>query len=310
MVRNKPRGRRRTVVVSTSLFALMFSFVGASVGAAPPTVADIVITSVTDEGTAVPTAIVGEPFSVGVALVDSAGNPYVVNKDTVITLSVSGGTASLGGNTTGTIPKNQSSTTISGVTYPKVENVTLTASGFKLEPGHWSLSVQKTAVGITASGAAFTVSTCGPGDPSASNPMCSEVTFHNGVDSTGWFGVGPCVGFEGIDPATCAPVEASLFSLIVGLEGLYTKTDPLAVFWKCHKSVCGTGGGAPTSGVPFSTLFVQVEDGGPFVESPPCPSKGTIGADQKFCTDYVQSSRSAGNLILVLLLDGDPRYRG
>lgn len=296
-------------MTSTLLLAMILSLVGGgAVRAAPPTDADIVITSVTDQGTGVPTAIAGHPFAVGIALVDSAGNPYFVNKDTVISLSATGGTANLGGNTTGTVLKNQSTTTIFGVTYPKVENVTLQASGFKLATGSRFLSVQKEAQAISPT-TPF-VSTCGPGDPSTANPICSEVTFHNGVGSTGWFGVGPCVGFPGIDPSTCAPVEASLFSLIADFGDLYTRADPLTVIWNCHKSVCGTGGGAPTSGVPFAPLFVQLEDGGPFVESPACPSKGIVGPDQQFCTDYVQSGRSQGNLFLYLLFKSDPRYRG
>jgi len=308
MSRNSKGRAWRRVAVSISLFTLLFSSLGGAAGAAPPPVANVVITAVADEGTGVPVPIVNEPFSVAVSLVDSAGNPYLVNQQTTISLSVSGGTASLGGNTTGTILRNESSTTISGVTYPNVENVTLHASGSRLTTGSWFLAVQKTAVGIMPSPQAFIVSTCGPGDPSAANPMCSEVTFHNGVGSTGWFGVGACVGFQEGAPE-CPQVEASLFSLIASLEGFYSKTDPLAVFWKCHKSVCETGTAGPSSGVPFAGLYVQPDDGSGFVESPPCPSKGTIGPDQKFCTDYVQSGRSAGNLILVLLFEGDPQYR-
>ena len=315
MLRSKSRtrhSRRIVLVVATSLLASTFALGGSAAGS-PPDIAEIVITAVTDQGTGVPVAIAGEPFSVAVELRDGSGNPFSVNKDTPISLSAIGGTASLGGTTTGTIPKNGSSTTISGVTYPKVENVTLRASGSRLTPGDWFLTVQKEAVAIPSSANAFTLSTCDPGDPTPSNPICSEVVFHNGVgeDLTGWFGVGNC-----LDPANCpqdqSVAQVSLYSLIFttgGIGGLYTKSDPLTVFWKCDGSVCETGTGGPNSGVPFTTLFVETVEGGGFTASPACPAKGTIGENQKFCTDFKQSSRSAGDLILVLLLDGDPRWR-
>ena len=309
MVSGNASRRVRLMAVAVSLFALSLSFTGGA-AAAPPTNANIVITSVTDQADpSITTAIAGQPFDVAVELRDNAGNLYAVNNDTTISLNVSGGTANLQGNTTGTIPKGASATTIQGSIYPKVENVTLKASGFKLATGEWFLSVQKQAVGIAPSTQPLTVTTCGPGDPSSSNPICAEVTFHNGTGgASGWFGVAACRNFN-VDTGRCL-VDVSLFSAIIDLpSGLYTQTDPLKVLWKCDKSVCETGKKGPSSGVPFNTLFVQLVDGEPFVPSPACPSKGTIGEDQQFCTDYVESNRSAGDLILPVLFAIDWRMR-
>ena len=302
------RGFRRGWGALASAVLVTSSLAGGTAWGAPPEATKLAITAVNDQGTGLPVAIEDQPFRVGVELRDQAGTLVTTTKDVAITLDVSEGT--LSGNTTGTIPKNQSSTMISGVVYPETANVTLFASARKIETGEWFLSVQKTAVAFEASPAAFTVSTCGPGDPSPANPKCIVAEFHNGAPD-GYAAHGTCLAYPGVQEGTCptsdAVADVSLISLISDLQGLYTRTDPLAVSWFCDVSACPRGTGSPSSGNPFTTLFVEVD--GTFAPSPPCPSKGTIGSDQKFCTDYVASTGlPGGDLMLVILFDGDPRW--
>lgn len=295
------------IALATAL-VVSAAFAGGTALGAPPGSTKLVITSVADDGTGLPVPIAGQPFTVSVELQDQAGNPLVTTKKIDVTLSVSEGT--LQGTTTGTIAKDQSGTHIGGVVYPDTANVTLFASAKNIATGSWFLTVQKTAVAFGTSQAAFTVSTCGPGDPSPANPKCIVAEFHNGAPS-GYAAHGSCLAYPGVVEGTCPTTEStadvSLISLISDLGGLYTKTDPLKVSWLCDVSACPRGTGSPSSGNPFTTLFVETDAG--FVASPSCPSKGTIGPDQKFCTDYVQSSGlPGGDLLLVILFDGDPRW--
>ena len=302
-----PALRRAWVALATVVFVTA-GLAGGTAWGAPPGSTKLVIASVNDQGTGLPVAIEDQPFRVGVELRDQAGALVTTTKDIKITLTVSEG--ALSGTTTGTIPKNQSSTVISGVVYPETANVTLFASAKNIETGQWFLSVQKTAVAFGTSPAAFTVSTCGPGEPSPANPKCIVAQFHNGAPA-GYAAHGSCLGYPGVLEGTCPTSETtadvSLISLISNLQGLYTKTDPLTVSWFCDQSACPRGTGSPTSGNPFTTLYVEVD--GTFAPSPACPSKGRIGPDQKFCTDYVQSTGlPGGDLLLVILFDGDPRW--
>jgi autotransporter-associated beta strand protein len=85
----------------------------------------LAITSV-DGGT---NPIAGTPFSVVVQAQNASGTPVNVGTNTVVTLSRSAGTGTLGGTLTGTILAGNNSVTISGVTYTKAESgVVLTAT--------------------------------------------------------------------------------------------------------------------------------------------------------------------------------------
>ena len=301
-------GLKRAWVALATAVVVTGAMAGGTAMGAPPGSTKLVITAVTDQGTGLPVPIAGQPFSVAVELRDQSNNLVTTSKKVDVTLSVSEGM--LQGTTTGSILKDQSGTTISGVIYPDTANVTLFASAKQIETGSWFLSVQKNAVAFGTSPTAFTVSTCGPGDPSPANPKCIVAQFHNGAPA-GYAAHGSCIFYPGVLEGTCPSTESaadvSLISLISDLSGLYTKTDPLKVSWFCDQSACPRGTSGPSSGNPFTTLYVEVD--GTFVASPACPSKGTIGPDQKFCTDYVQSSGlPGGDLLLVILFDGDPRW--
>jgi hypothetical protein len=53
---------------------------------------------------------------------------------------------------------------------------------------------------------------------------------------------------------------------------------------------------------------VNLLPAGPVTVAPACPAKGVVGTDQKYCVDYVQSTRdNAGDTILYLLFVEDGR---
>lgn len=74
----------------------------------------LAVTSISSQGTNL-------PFDVTVQSLDSSDQPANVTMDTVVTLALSNGTGTLGGNLTGTITNGTSEVTISGVTYNKTE---------------------------------------------------------------------------------------------------------------------------------------------------------------------------------------------
>ena len=79
--------------------------------------------------TSVPTTgVAGAPFNVTVQAQDASGNPASVTNTTTVTLSVGSGGGSLGGTTSGNIASNDTSVTISGVTYDPAGTMTLTAT--------------------------------------------------------------------------------------------------------------------------------------------------------------------------------------
>ena len=91
----------------------------------PPPAAHLAILSVNGGSN----ALAGLPFSVAVQAEDTNGNPRGVSADTPVTLNLTAGNGTLGGNTNATIPAGSSSATISGVTYTLDEpDVVVTAT--------------------------------------------------------------------------------------------------------------------------------------------------------------------------------------
>jgi len=72
--------------------------------------------------------ITGQPFSVTVQAQDANGTPAAVTSDTVVNLSVTSGSGTLSGTTSGTMTSGTSSVTISGVVYSATGAMTLRAA--------------------------------------------------------------------------------------------------------------------------------------------------------------------------------------
>jgi len=99
---------------------------------------------------------------------------------------------------------------------------------------------------------------------------------------------------------------------IADLGSRYTPQAPATLIFRCSKSLCR----ATNNGIEGFTLKVSQEATGPLDRvSQPCIAKGIAdnglingpGAGDTFCTDYVQSRRSEGDLLLYLLFTGDMR---
>jgi len=75
----------------------------------------------------------------------------------------------------------------------------------------------------------------------------------------------------------------------------------------CDKSVCGG------SGVPKIPVFYTFDNDGGLLpdKAPDCPAKGVLGdkptPEDPICADYIQSTRSAGDLFIYVLFAHDVR---
>ena len=58
----------------------------------------------------------------------------------------------------------------------------------------------------------------------------------------------------------------------------------------------------------FDVLFTFDNNAGLEDAAPDCPAKGVIGDTQDICVDYVQSTRSAGDLFTYVLFKHDLRF--
>jgi hypothetical protein len=269
------------------------------------------IQSITDQATGFPdVAVVDEPFDVEVQAQYGDGSACAVDADTLVTLTATGGTKSLGGTTTGTILAGEDTVTIEGATYPELENINVCASA----PG---LSQDCKFLGMTSAlepfdfqtGETFTVQTCTQASPGS---QCLIVQGNNG--GGGYISQGACSGFPGTEGLPNCITADSLHSIIGDLkdsEGnpLYTETNPLVVTILCYKDDCKNKGN-PRSGVPFFPVYFQADGAEEFVALNECATKGVINPGEDACVDIKSSNRSPqGDLMLVVLIKSDPRLR-
>jgi hypothetical protein len=271
------------------------------------------ILSITDQATGFPdVAVVDEPFDVEVQAQYADGSPCAVEEDTTVTLSATGGTASLGGTTTGDILAGEDTVTIQGVTYPKLENINVCASA----PG---LSQDCKFLGMTSAlepfdfqtGETFTVQTCTQASPGS---QCLIVQGNNG--GGGYISQGACNGFPGTEGITTPCITSDALHSVIGDlkdengDPLYTDTNPLVLTILCYKDDCKNKGN-PRSGVKFFPVYFQAEGETEFVALNECTVKGVINEGEESCVDIKSSNRSPqGDLMLVVLFKSDPRWRG
>lgn len=132
------------------------------------------------------------------------------------------------------------------------------------------------------------------------HPVCGVVTLPAGATGTVGLSLGACpVG----QPCSGGALVTQLIANLNGSSGaLYSRTAPASMTILCDKSVCGKSGVTK-----FTALWSQSATGD-LQPAPACPSKGTVGPDQTYCTDYVSSTRDgAGDLHLVVLFLEDVR---
>lgn len=277
---------------------------------APTLIASAVTSAVTapcqPPACAVPAVLVaqGAPFSLTVTLT-AAGAPAAFNKDTVLGLSAPGpGVVSP---SSVTMPGGASTATFTGISYSTFANgVTLTASlgGKKITATSTPSNAFDVLQSLKTDGASPHVAFqdgAGPGNCASvgsANPVCGVVVLPNGSNSGVLLSTGSCAGIGCDTRGTVTQVITDLTS-----QPLYSPTAPATLIIRCYRTVCGQGG------VNKYTAHASLSATGPLSAVPACPAKGTLGAGQDFCTDYVQSTRdNADELLLYVLFDRD--FRG
>jgi len=310
----------RALAPARRLFALIAALVLVSLGLAVPAHATtlpaptLIASSVSSNTTApcgppdcaVPTVLVamGQGFNLTVTLTAN-GLPAAFNKNTSLTLTAPGpGVLSP---TSVTMPANLSNFTFTGISYSTYSNgVTVTAS----------LPGKKNTATSTPSNPFDVLQTlktdnAGPNQPfqdgsgadncadvTATNPLCGLLELANGSNSNVLLSTGSCLNIGCNLKGTVTQVIADLSS-----TPLYSPSAPAKLLIKCYRTICGQGG------VNKYTLLASLLADGPLTAVPPCPAKGTLGAGQDFCTDYVSSNRAnADETDFVLLFDHD--FRG
>ena len=144
--------------------------------------------------------------------------------------------------------------------------------------------------GVGGGGGIGTPCSATPGEP-----VCADLQLPNGAATApGLLSLGVC---DAVDTCSGQSVQ-----VLIGLNA--SRSNPAALVMKCDKSLC------PGGGIKSYKLKVTLTPGTPAVTAPSCPKKNTVGADQKFCVDYVQSSRdNAGDTHLYLLFVEDAKVR-
>ncbi len=310
--------RRSLVVLSTVLLATAWA-VGISIPAnAAPTKGSLEITSVTNidkPAYCQPSLdqcliVQGQRFAVQVRVLDTDGQPMTVNQATSIRLEEVSGPGDLGGTTTADIPRNGSGATISGATYSQfangIELRVRATSGVQLDPGEVTIDVALTAVSDDADrGVTFDLDDpdCGAGGgvPTPGEPTCGHL-LTKGADGLVIMSVGSCDGL-----ARCLSVgstTALVVTVIADIEHSNSDAGQYStLILGCDKALCGG------SGVPKIEVKYTFDNNGDLTKTAPaCPAKGVVGDDQEICADYVQSTRSAGDLFTYVLFKHDVRF--
>jgi len=318
----RPSRRVLVTLLLLAVVAALTGLPGPGASAAPPAPTKIVVTAFTSSvmppvtaGTpAVLVAPAPETFDVAVALVDDAGTSYPVSnaQETVLRISVlRGATAFVSDVAAETeIPAGGSTAVFEDLALSRAANgVQLTVEvgagtkrAFALTPAVTAAfdvvrSFTNVPVPQGDRGSSLLVSGDGidqPCEPTAETTTCADLVLPNGVSSDVFFSNGVC------DADVGCRDDVDLLQVLADFE--YSRTAPATIVWKCDKTACGGGG------VPSKVLKVNLLPTGPLADAPPCDTKGTVGAAQDYCVDYVQSKRDvAGDLHLYLLLVRDAR---
>jgi hypothetical protein len=305
-------GRRWVATVSATVLAAALTLAGASAPAgAAPVKGDLIVVSVTDIGSGLGEPVQDRPFNVVVEVVDADGQPLAVNQATSIVLEEVSGPGELGDNTQAIVPRDGSSTTISGATYSQyangVELRVRAVSGVELTPAEVTIDVALTAVGRPASPEVpleLTDPACVT--PTAEVPTCGYFLLPNGARGNVTLSLGSCDGVPtppGQSCRTAGSTEALVVKALADLGDLYSTDAPATLVVACDKVLCGQ------AGVPHLPLLYDLENT-PETDlkvAPLCPAKGVLGEDQEACYDEVQSTRHDGDLYSHLLFAHDAR---
>jgi hypothetical protein len=298
--------RRSLAVLGTVLLATAW-IVGISTPAsAQPVRGSLDIVSVTNiDNREFGLIVQGQRFAVQVRVLDNDGQPTTVSRATTIVLEEVSGPGVLGGTTTAVIPRQGSGATISGATYSQfANNVVLrvrVTSGVELAPDEVTVDVALTAVSANANrGQTLDLDdpNCGAGGaPTAAEPNCGQL-LTAGADGLVVMSVGSCQGL-----GSCRQVgETTALVVTLSADIVPSSADPYStMILSCDKDLCGG------SGVPKIPVIYTFDNTGDLTQTAPaCLAKGVLNPGP-ICVDYVQSTRSAGDLYIYVLFAHDIR---
>lgn len=244
----------------------------------------------------------GAAFTLRVHLT-SAGAEAAFTKDTALTLTAPG--PGVLTPTTVTMPRGTSVQDFAVSYAPYANNLTVTAgvggkgktSTIVSTPSNSFDVLESVKFRAASLGTAFEGGTglaeCAAAD--AANPICGDVILPNGANSNVVLTSGSCAGLN-------CNTKGRVAQVVADLSQVYTRSAPATMIIRCYRTICGKGG---VNG--YHAVASQVA-GGALATVPACPSKGVIGADQSYCTDYVQSTRDGvDNLLLYVLFTDDFR---
>jgi hypothetical protein len=311
--------RRCLTVLSAALLVAAWNFgISIPASAAPPVKGFLEITSLrnTDKPDYChPTLdqcliVQGQEFAVQVRVLDKDRQPTTVSKATRIVLEKASGDGSLDPEASEvTIPRNGSTATFSGVSYSPYENDVVlrvrVLSGVELSEDTISVDFALTAVDdIATPGNDFDLQDpeCGVGGaPTPEEPICGHL-LTKGADGLVIMSVGSC---EDLGPCRTVDGTTALVVTLVAQIEHPDPTDPYSIaILACDKVLCGG------SGVPKLPVIYTFDNNADLTETAPaCPGKGDLGTFD-ICVDYVQSTRSQGDLYLWVLFNRDLRYSG
>jgi len=305
--------RRLVVGAALVLVAGAVALPGDGAGAATVTATHITVDSVvtptitlpgTTGGTGNIYIVKNVPFQVAVTYRDANGNPAPLpSKDKAVSLTVTGGPDD-GQTTTHQVASAETGFTFQVTLADAGNSVGVTAA----VPGHntgvtsgsspsFSVLSQSLQFG---SGSTFNqiggTHDSGGCTPTSTDPVCADLLTPLGANSDIFLSAGVCTGVS--------KCSSSFVQAILDVSN-YSRSNPATLVMKCYKALCGVGA------IHKQQLIVNLAptDTGT-AAAPDCPAKGTVGANQQYCVDYVQSTRdNAGDTLLYLLFVDDAKIR-
>ena len=309
----------KTRAVTFALMGLLAPFTVAAVssadtgGGGPTGLTVEASTANTGLGGAVPTVLVqaGGPFNVTIGLLPMGAT---FKKDTRIDLTLD---AVAGGRPHGTFTPS-AVTFPAGVTsasyaisYSAADNgLVLKASASRqkeIASGRTAaFDVVSTLLGLAKGNPQFPTGV-GVGDSSCSRgttePECGIIVLPNDIQSSNAaLTLGRCTADLGCTSGS------QVIQFVADLGTRYSPTNPATLIVRCSKQLCRN----TNNGIQAFTLKVSQDSIGPLDRvSQPCVAKGIadngLNNGDTFCTDYVQSHRDQGDLLLYLLFREDMR---
>ncbi len=316
----RPRHRSAVLALVLTLlaaFGVALSSTATAASTAPASIRIDAVTSNTTAPTGTPTgavpvvlAAIGDTVHVDVSLYDASGLPTSFDRDTVVTITSTGGAvlqpiktvkagdsrpridvsftqAANGIVLTATVGKggNAFSDTTDKETDKIFDVAKLLVEKRGVTPG---TSVQQGIGGDTECQNA-----------TSTNPVCGVLVLPHGAQSS------KVLLTTGVCDANTPCLNAktgSVVQALADLSGLYANADPATLIMKCDKTLC------PGGSIQNYHVFYSRTATGTLQVAPDCLVKATLNAGAQACVDYVQSTRdNSGDTYLYLLFTSDMR---